>query len=128
MDVELLINQIVDSAYCVHRALLPGYLESVYRNALVLELSSRGIESVCEVPIIVKYRGCVVGDFKADVVVDDKVILELKAVTRLNEAHEAQLVNYLTATGTEYGLLINFGSERIEIKRKYRTYRAKTDN
>ena len=125
MDVELLINQIVDSAYRVHRALHPGYLESVYRNALVLELSSRGMESECEVPIIVRYRGHVVGDFKADVLVEDKVILELKAVNSLHEAHEAQLVNYLTATGIEYGFLINFGSEKVEIKRKFRTYRPK---
>jgi GxxExxY protein len=109
----------------VHRALGPGFLESVYQNALAYELRKSGIGVECERKIQVSYEGFVVGDFCADMLVQDTVLIENKALNALTPAHEAQLVNYLAATGIECGLLINFGSSRLEFKRKNRTYRPK---
>lgn len=120
MDVEKVIAEIIRSAYQVRGALSAGYLESVYRNALCIELAQRGLRYKCEVPIRVSYRGYIVGEYRADIVVEGQVIVELKAVTELVQNHEIQLVNYLTATGIELGLLINFG-EKFAIKRKCRT-------
>ena len=109
--------KIIDCAYKVHRELGFGFLESVYQNALVIELARAGLESEREKRIQVCYGGQVVGDFVADILVEQKVILELKSVSQVNPAHEAQLINYLKATGMKVGLLINFG-EKVEIKRK----------
>ena len=82
-----------------------------------------GLHVECQAPIKVYYDGIVVGDFYADVRVENRILIENKAVLALNTAHEVQLVNYLTATGVEIGLLINFGATRLEFKRKHRTYR-----
>lgn len=100
-----------------------GFLESVYQNALFIELESNGLSVEKEIPINVYYNNAIVGEFRADIVVEKRVIIELKAVQHLTTAYEAQLVNYLTATGIEHGILINFGSEKIEIKRKYKTFK-----
>lgn len=108
----------------VHRTLGPGFLESVSQNALVLELEKANLVCETQAPLEVRYRGQVVGSFLADIVVQGCVILELKAVITLNQAHEVQLVNYLTATGIENGLLLNFGAKSLGIKRKFRTYEA----
>ncbi|GAF95885.1 unnamed protein product, partial [marine sediment metagenome] len=94
-----------------------GFLESVYQNAFVIELTKADLKVEQEKSVQVSYDGQVIGDFTADVVVEEKVILELKSVKQLHPAHEAQLINYLKATGFEVGLLINFG-EKVEIKRK----------
>ncbi len=123
MNTEELITKIVGCAYNVHKVLAPGYLESVYKNALMHELNANGLNAADEVAINVLYKNVLVGEFKADIIVDRRVIIELKAVNSLNRQHEAQLVNYLTSTGIDDGLLINFGSEKIQIKRKYRVYR-----
>ena len=123
MNIEELIKQIVQCAYNVRTKLSAGFLESVYKNALLIELEENGISARTEVPINVYYNNIVVGEFRADIVVENAVVIELKAVQQLTIAHEAQLVNYLTATDIEQGLLINFGSERIEIRRKYKTYK-----
>ncbi len=123
MDVEKLIKQVVQCAYNVRTKLSAGFLESVYRNALLIELHNNGLKAENEVPIKVYYNNIVIGEFRADVVVENSVIIELKATQHLLPTHEAQLVNYLTATNIEHGLLINFGSEKIEIKRKYKTYK-----
>ena len=124
MDTELLIAKIIDASFKVHTNLLPGYLESVYRNALQIELSSQGLSSQIEVPLNVTYRNNIVGEFRADMVVEDKVIVELKSVLQLNLQHELQLVNYLVTTGINDGLLINFGSDKLQVKRKYRLYKG----
>ncbi|MFD2569993.1 GxxExxY protein [Spirosoma soli] len=116
-----LTHQIIAAAYAVHNALGPGFLEKVYENALLVELRHRGLLAEQQVGIPVYYRDQQVGDFVADLFVEGHVILELKAVEAIHPKHELQLVNYLTATGNEIGLLINFGS-RVEVKRKYRTY------
>ena len=109
----------------VHSALGPGFLESVYRKALAHELSKVGLKVECEKPITVQYDGVTVGDFSADILVEDRVMLELKANHALAPVNEVQLVNYLTATGIETGLLLNFGAQRLEFKRKCRTYRPR---
>lgn len=123
MDQEQLTGRIIGCAMRVHRALGAGFLESVYRNALAHELRASELGVTCEQRLSVRYRDVVVGDFAADLVVDGCILVEVKAVRTLAPAHHAQLVNYLTATRTEIGLLINFGAERLEFRRKARTYR-----
>ena len=123
MNVEDLIKLIVQCAYNVRMQLSAGFLESVYQNALIIELKENGLNAKTEVPINVYYNNVVVGEFRADIVVGNSVVIELKAAQHLMPIHEAQLVNYLTATNIEHGLLINFGSEKIEIKRKYKTFK-----
>lgn len=123
MELESLVKKGIQSAYNVRLQLPAGFLESVYQKALLIELEKNGISAKGEVPINVYYDECVVGEFRADIVIGNKIIIELKAVQNLSLIHEAQLVNYLTATKIDCGLLINFGGERIEIKRKFRTYR-----
>lgn len=123
MDVEDLIKAVMDCAVNIRRQLGPGYLESVYKNAMQVELRKNGLSYEVEKPINVYYDGVMVGEFKADIIVENLLILELKAVNSLLIAHEVQLVNYLTATGINDGLLINFGSEQLQFKRKYRIYR-----
>ena len=125
MNIDELISQIIDSAYSVRMVLGAGFLESVYRNALGVELTKRNIPYDLEYPMNVYYKDEVVGEFRADMIVDHRVIVELKAVNSLVSAHEVQLVNYLTATQLDNGILINFGSPKIEIKRKYRLYHKK---
>lgn len=122
METENLIKTIVQCIYNVRGELKQGFLESVYKRALIIELESLGLTAESEYPINVYYKGINVGFFKADILVEKSVIVELKAVDMLTKAHEVQLVNYLTATNIENGLLVNFG-ENFSIKRKYRTYR-----
>jgi GxxExxY protein len=123
MEDEPLTQAIIGCAMKVHRTLGPGFLESVYENAFAYELRNAGLHVECQVPIQVHYDGIVVGDFTADMRVEDRILIENKAVLSLNTAHEVQLVNYLTATGIEIGLLINFGAASLQFKRKHRTYR-----
>ena len=118
-------EKIIGCAMKVHSVLGPGFLESVYALALAHELRRPGLGVECEKRITVKYEGVVVGDFSADKLVAEKILVEEKAVQSLVPAHEVQLVNYLTATGIEIGLLLNFGAQRLEYKRKSRTYREK---
>lgn len=125
MEDQGLTEKIIGCAMRVHSALGPGFLESVYQRALAHELRKAGLKVECEKPIAVHYDGVVVGDFSADLLVEDRVMLELKANQTLALVNEVQLVNYLTATGVEVGLLLNFGAERLEFKRKTRTYRPK---
>ena len=125
MEEESLTERIIGCAMKVHSTLGPGFLESVYQKALSHELQKATLMFECEKPITVRYDGVCVGDFIADFLVEGRVILELKANLTLVRANEVQLVNYLTATGIEIGLVINFGGERLEFKRKTRTYHPK---
>ena len=125
MEEQTLTERIIGCAMKVHSALGPGFLESVYQKALGHELCKAGLSVECEKPITVHYDGIVVGDFSSDMLVERRVMLELKANQVLVPANEVQLVNYLTATGIEIGLLLNFGADRLEFKRKTRTYRPK---
>lgn len=123
MDTNELVELIIECAKTVRSQLTPGFEEKVYKNALYIELADHGIVVETEIPFKVYYKNHVVGDYRADMIVDRRVIIELKAVSALATIHEVQLVNYLTATGIDDGLLINFGSEKLEIRRKYRLYK-----
>jgi GxxExxY protein len=116
-----LAGQVIGLAMKVHRTLGPGFLESVYQKALLYELAKAGFEVESDKPIQVRYEGVIVGDFKADLIVNDELIVELKAVSGIIVEHEVQLVNYLTATGKDFGLLVNFGGRSLEFKKKFRT-------
>jgi GxxExxY protein len=122
MQDEDLTKTIIGCAFKVHNALGCGFMEKVYENALCIELLKHGLEIRQQVPIKVCYEGQVVGDYYADLWIDERVIVEVKAVRALSKAHEVQLVNYLTATGVDIGLLLNFG-ESVQVKRKYREYK-----
>ena len=123
MSIEELIKLVINKTYEVRSHLVAGYLESVYKKALLIELREAGLEVEDEVELPVLYKGHDIGDFRADIIVEGSVIIELKAVAHLLPAHEIQLVNYLTIAKIDNGLLINFGAaERLEIKRKYRVY------
>jgi len=113
-------GRIIGAAMKVHSTLGPGFLESVYQNALIWELRKNGFKAEAERPITVRYDGEIVGAFAADVLVNDKVIVELKVGLAIAKVHEVQLVNYLVATGLDEGLLLNFGAERLEFKKKFR--------
>jgi len=104
----------------VHSALGSGFLESVYQNPLIWELQKLGLKVDAQTPITVRYDGQIVGFFTSDLLVNDSLIIELKANQLLAKAHEVQLVNYLVATGIDDGLLLNFGAERLEYKKKFR--------
>ena len=125
MDIEMQVKKVMACAVNIRKHLGPGYLESVYKNAMLVELEKNGLAYEVEKPINVYYENVLVGEFKADIVVEGSLILELKAVSSLHVAHEIQLVNYLTATGIDDGLLINFGSEELQFKRKFRVYRKR---
>jgi GxxExxY protein len=98
-----------------------GFLESVYEKCLMIELRKSGLAIEPQKALQVFYDGELVGEFVADVIMNNTVILELKAIKQLAKAHEVQLVNYLVATGKPVGLLINFGDDKVEVKRKLRS-------
>ena len=123
MSIDEICYKVIGAAMAVYRHFGSGYLEEVYKNAMMVELEAAGLQAEKEVPIAVAYKGVRVGDYRADIVVENCLILELKAVTALNAAHEAQLVNYLNATGIDDGLLVNFGAASLQHKHKYRVYR-----
>jgi GxxExxY protein len=126
MEERELTEKIIGCAMRVHSTLGSGFLESVYKKALAFELHNAGLGIEVETPVKVQYQSVTVGEFWVDTLVEGKVLLELKANLELGQFDEVQLVNYLTATGIEIGLLINFGGQRLEFKRKTRTYRPKT--
>lgn len=104
-----LCYQVMAAAFEVHNALGSGFLEEVYKNALMEEFRLRNIPAAAEHRLVVRFKGVDVGCYRADIVVDDRLILELKAVESLSRVHEAQLLNYLKGTGLKLGLLLNFG-------------------
>lgn len=125
MNTEELIKTIIQCIYNVRGILGPGYLETVYLNAMMHELKLNGLQATAEKTLTVRYKDMVVSEFQADIIVDNRVIIELKAVESLHKIHEVQLVNYLTTTGIDSGILVNFGAADIQIKRKYRIYNSK---
>jgi len=116
-DFEQLTYQINGAVFEVNQVLGSGFLEKVYENALFHELIARGLHVERQVPVKVDYKGAIVGDYFADIVVENNIIVELKAVDSLLKIHEAQLLNYLKATGWRIGLLVNFTYPKAEIKR-----------
>lgn len=125
MKDDDLTHLIIGCAYKVHNALGPGFIEKVYENSLLIELEKNRLIVKQQEPIKVRYDGHVVGDFQADLWVEERVLVELKAVQTLAREHEVKLVNYLTATGVDIGLLLNFGPS-VQVKRKFREYKPKT--
>lgn len=125
-SIDELVQCVIGVAFKVYKTLGFGFLESVYENAFAIELANLGMTFETQYPIQVLYNGQGVGEFKADIFIDGRLILELKSVADLAVVHEVQLVNYLAATGVEDGLLLNFGPRKVEIRRKFRTFRKGT--
>ncbi len=112
-----LTDKIIKCFYSVYDELGSGFLESVYERSLMIEFNNNGLNAHNQKSLDVYYKNQLVGDFKADIIVEDKIIIEIKAVAKLTPQHEAQLINYLKATGVKLGLLVNFG-EKLEFKRR----------
>jgi len=117
-----LARQVVGLAMKIHRTLGSGFAETVYRNALAHELRKADLAFECHPTISVIYEGIEVGVFQADLIVEDKLIVELKVASGISEEHCSQLVNYLAATKIEHGLLLNFGASSLTFRTKNRTY------
>ena len=115
---EEITEKIIKSAMNVYNTLGFGFMEKVYENSLMVELELSGLKVIQQHPVKVCYKERSVGDYIADIVVEDKIIIELKSIEQLNKVHEVQLVNYLKATNKEVGILLNFGKETLEFKRK----------
>ena len=113
-----LTEKIIACAYTVYNKMGYGYLESVYERCMLIELADIGLNIETQKPLKVLYKGQNVGDFVADVIVNDTVIVELKSVSKIIEAHEIQLVNYLVSTNKPVGLILNFAKDKVEVKRK----------
>ena len=120
--LNLISEKVIGCVFTVSNSLGAGFLEKVYQNALLIELSSAGLQFEKEKQIQVKYQGQIIGDYFADIVVHEMIIIEIKAVQNLNEIHQAQLLNYLKATNMPLGLLINFGTAKVQIKRMLNGY------
>ena len=118
MEYKKVTETIIGCAYRVYNTMGFGFLESVYEKCMVIELQKEGLDTESQKPITVYYDGEIVGEFVADIIVNDTIILELKSVRQVIKAHETQLVNYLVATGKPVGLILNFGERKVEIKRK----------
>ena len=112
-----LTNQILAACFEVSNELGAGFLESVYQNALLVVLKTKGLAVEREYPLSVSFRNQIVGQFIADILVERLIIVELKAVTALTDVHKAQVINYLKATGIDVGLLVNFGNPKLEYRR-----------
>ena len=119
MKYEDITEKILSCAFEVINELGSGFLESVYEKALMIALKENGLSAVSQFPIKVNFRNRVVGEFFADLFVENKVIIELKAVKTLLPEHKAQVINYLKGTGVEVGLLINFGNQKLQFNRLY---------
>ncbi len=109
--------RIIGAAMEVHNILGPGFLESVYQAALEKELTLRGIQFAHQVELPVSYKGDLVGIYKADLIVDGKIIVEIKGISKLNASHHARALHYLAATGLELAILINFGAGSLDYRR-----------
>ena len=117
MDINDLTYSINGAVYKVNNVLGPGFLEKVYERALLFELRSKGIKAESQVPISVRLKNKMVGEHVADIIVDNQVIIELKTVEKIERIHEAQLLNYLKATGLKVGLIVNFKNTKADVKR-----------
>ncbi len=123
MTDDQITEIIIGCAYEVHNTLGSGFLEKVYENALRKEITKKGLKVLQQADINVWYDGEIVGKYATDLLVEDRIIVELKANQSLARENEIQLVHYLTATNIKNGLLINFGSPSVQVRRKYRDYK-----
>jgi GxxExxY protein len=128
MEIESLTYKIIGCAHNVFNQLGFGFLESVYQKSMLIELQKNDLKGEAEKPLKVYYDNQVVGDYFIDLYVEDAVVVELKSVENLSKQHEVQLVNYLNGLTKDIGLLINFGINGVEVKRKYRRQRVEEKN
>ena len=112
-----LTYDIIGCAMDVHRELGYGFLEKVYENSLIIALREKDIEADSQVPLKIKFHNHIVGEYFADLIIDNKVIIELKAVSSIIPEHRAQIINYLTATKLRVGMILNFGNKSLEYER-----------
>ena len=124
MEYEELTHKIIGAAYKVFNTLGFGFLESIYKNAMIVELAKNNLKVEAEKPLKVYYDNQIVGDFFIDLYIEDKVVVELKSVQNLVKEHEVQIVNYLQGLQKDIGLLINFGPTGVDVKRKYRNVKG----
>jgi len=117
MERKRISERVIGCAFEVSNTLGSGFLEAVYENALCIELSRQGLRFARQQPLQVRYKGEVVGHYVADLVVEDRLLVELKALSALSSGHEAQVMNYLRATGLSVALLLNFGTPKLRIRR-----------
>jgi len=117
LPYQALTAKIIGAAIDVHRQLGPGFIESIYENALVLELRKRGLKVAQQQEVIIKYNGIEVGRHRLDLLIDDTIIVELKSIKNIEDVHFAIVKSYLKATGKNHGLLINFAKTKLETKR-----------
>lgn len=122
-NMDELTHAVIGCAMEVHKVLGPGYLENIYQNALALELAAKNLHFEQSVKLHVTYKDRYIGDYVADMSVENCLLIELKALSNLLLQHEAQLVSYLRTTSIETGLLINFGNQALQVKRKFAQYR-----
>ena len=122
MEKEVITGKIIACAYKVHNTLGAGFLEKVYERAFKFDLEKSGFKVECQIPLSVYYYDEMVGNYFADLLINNEIVVELKAADSLNKAHEIQLVHYLNAIKKDFGLLINFGSS-VQVKRNYRLYK-----
>ena len=120
MEYRDIAEKIIGCGYTMYNKMGYGFVESVYEKCLLIELRKAGLRAEAQVQIVVRYDDEIVGEFVADILVEDTIIVELKSVRHIVQAHEVQLVNYLVATGKPVGLLLNFAEEKVEVKRKVR--------
>jgi len=121
MEHSDLTEKIIGCAFKVYGEMGFGFLESVYEKCLVIEITNDGLMVESQKPIMVKYHDVIVGEFVVDLLVENTVLVELKSVRTIAQAHEVQLVNYLSATKLNVGLLLNFGESKVEVRRKSRS-------
>ena len=129
MTMQELTKAVIGMAMEIHRTMGSGFNESVYHRCMEVELAATGIDFESKVPIDVFYKGKLVGKFEADMVllvIDKRLLIELKSCEAILKSHEAQTVNYLTATNIDDGLLLNFGAPSLQFKHKYRLYRPRS--
>ncbi|HKS29151.1 MAG TPA: GxxExxY protein [Pyrinomonadaceae bacterium] len=117
---EDLTDKVLGACFEVARELGSGFLESVYERALIIAMRHKGLHAKAQAPLTVKFRGVIVGEFFADILVENKLIIELKSVSNIRPEHQAQIINYHKATDIEVGLLVNFGNPRLEYRRLHR--------
>ena len=121
-ELDRLTGQVIGAAQWVSSVLGEGFLEKIYENALVLELKRRGVQIHQQCPVHVRYEGEIIGDYVSDLLVEGRVLVELKAVTFLDRMHRSQCVNCLRATGLPVCLLLNIGCRRLEVRRIVHNY------
>ena len=129
MTLDELTHMVIGMAMGIHRELGTGFLESVYHRSMEIELAEAGVSFESNVPLNVFYKGKLVGKFEADMILtvgDLKLLIELKSCESITKVHETQTVNYLTATGIDDGLIVNFGTKSLEFRHKFRTYRPRS--